>query len=566
MAVKKMRNKKTGQIIEIDLPDEVINSNDTTGLASELDKIGFAQQEIETTEKHENKLEENKRFSEVVFPRTAKAARSGSVFKTFLGMNMDLASSVFTAPAAYGRTLDTKQPYLKSYQQISEGKNPQGDPNLVSSIVSDPATLPMTLSGMGTAKWILKGGKWLPTTIKSVLVGSGEGAASGVIHEAEKAVEGGEFEGKGVLKEAAIGGMIPGGIGAVSGVAKLGNVALGKLASQLSNVSEEALRKWGMGVGKGSRELKDIYGKQKEIGDKLLDALENFEKYTPEKQVVDEALKQMPNIKTDKVVKYLEGAIDNFPMKNTNKASVTSLKNVLSDLKESGGDLTATQFKELRRQIDDIVDWNAPGAKKLNNVLKSVRKEMKDELIDAAEKTMNPDYKVAMKSWADKLQKRDALLEEIGASSKVRNRRVGQFLSTLFNKNKEVRQRALENMTDIFGEDFVKQAKLLQMSDEIISPMSGGAKVLPNLSTGKGSTSFIPGGAQIAAGLQFGQPNLIASGVATAGAASPVIASKALKTLDVVDAVMGAKGLSNQEGRSVASIIGRKSQKNKEDK
>jgi len=420
----------------------------------------------------------------------------------------------------------------------------------------DPTVIPLAATGIGAAGWILKGGKWLPSLGRATAVGAAEGLGSGLVHQAEDvALKGEKFSPGAVAAETAASAAAPAAIGGlVAGPVKFGNFLLGKLASQLSNVSEATLRKWGTGLGKGAKELKEIHGKQKEIGGQILDALNNFDEYIPEKKVVDQALEKMPNISMQKTIETAKQALSDIPMQNTNATEVNKLKSVLKDIESKGPELSAKEFKKLRAQIDNIADWNSPGAKLTDDAAKKIRRSMADEIIANAEESGHPEVAPAMKQWAEKLNKRDAILEEIGANAKTREKKVGQFLSTLFNKNKETKQKALADISEVFGEDFVKKAKLLQMSDEIIADGSGNfAKILPNYPTGKAGTALSPGAAQIYYGVQTGSPSMIASGIGTAGAASPMIGSKMLSAAELADWMsdrLTTKQIASQVSRS----------------
>ena len=200
--MSKYRNPETGQIIEID---------DSQGEPTEeiLDSMSSFQDEVKVKEEHGNVLKEKLRTSDVVFPRTARAINQGdSYFKQMLGTALDIFSGLLTAPVAAGRTLDTQmgwsgekpQSYLESYKQIIEGKNPDNESSFVSEMVSDPSTVPAMMTGATGAKWILKGGKWVPRILKSATIGAGEGSLAATIHQAENVAEGKEIS----PKEAAI--------------------------------------------------------------------------------------------------------------------------------------------------------------------------------------------------------------------------------------------------------------------------------------------------------------------------------------------------------------------------
>lgn len=524
----KIRHPETGQIIEVE--------GDPT--EAELDSMFAASPSIKQKEDKFVKQQESEDASDILFPRTARALKEGRSYPYQMGASaLDILSGTFGGPLAAGRMIDTKmglagdkpQSFLESYKQISEGKDVYGKPDLISEIIGDPTTpLGAGVGGLG-AKWLYQGGRFLP---KAVGIGLGEGAVTGGARQAEKVIQGEDPSLKEFVTETAVSGAIP---AVLQPVSKLVNKSLGALSSQLSNVSEESLRKWGFGIGQGAKELKAMSGKQRDIGKNLLDALDNFDEFIPEKQIVDEALSKMPPVSTSNISAGLDKAIEGISLKASNKGQIAKLKNNLKDIRSKGDMISAEEFKNLRGDIDKLIDWSDNKMTLTNNILKDVRTSMKDELVNVAEQSGNPQYKEAMMGWTDKLQKRDALLEEIGASSKTRNKRIGTFMSTLFNKNKDTRREALKNVQDIFGEDFMKQANLVQMADEILQPGSNMAKFLPNQTTGKATTALAPGLTQFGYGMATGNPLLMKTGLATMTAASPALSSKTLTVAELME-------------------------------
>jgi hypothetical protein len=84
------------------------------------------------------------------------------------------------------------------------------------------------------------------------------------------------------------------------------NKGAGRLAEEMSGVSEEALRM--AGTKQGREALQASAGKGREIGEDLLSKIENADDFIPERQVVDEALEKMGPIDLGSAVRSLEGA------------------------------------------------------------------------------------------------------------------------------------------------------------------------------------------------------------------------------------------------------------------
>lgn len=483
---------------------------------------------------------------------------------------------------------------FKESMASTEGEGMLGD------FIRDPATIPSMIPGVGMAGWAAKGSKvlpWATKLAKATAIGATEGAVSGAIHQADKVAQGGEFSGKELATEAGISAAIPGGMSTLGGIAKGVNQGLGKLASELSLVSEETLRKWGTGLGKGAKELKEVSNSQHKIGGKILDAIENFDDYIPEKAIVDDAIKNMPNIELANTVKAIQSEIDKIPS-NSYSGVKTKLKNLMKDVtgekqlpdvnirmagsakegkkfdimgqeirgtdsniastsRKVKGDIihdkdrTAKDFKNLRSFTDKMVNWGDEGSSYLNDALKNIRGVMKKDLIETAEKSGVPEYVTAMKGWSDKLKIKDDFLDELGKTSKSRKKKIGQFTSTIFGKNKEHRQKVLGDIGEILGVDFLKDAKLLQMSGEIVSEKTGRSKILPNITTGYKLAPIVAGLAA-GGGNIIDKPLAVLGGTLVASLSSPAIASKVLTATDLVE-----RGVSSVMAKELAGLTGR---------
>ena len=281
-----------------------------------------------------------------------------------------------------------------------------------------------------------------------------------------------------------------------------GNQMLGRLAQELSGVSEEALRKVGTGFGKGAKELKAAAGTQKQIGEKLLDALDNFDQYLPEKQIIDDAVKNMPPVNVTNTLKTLEDAKTTGMLSGTKKINeeIEQLVNEISGLANQDGTIPAEMFIELRREIDDIIgDQFGKSTNKYILAAKKARYQMAQDLVDAAKSSGNDEYVTAMKSFSDKLKLVDDLKGYVGKSAQVRDRRIEQFISTLFGKNKSDRQRVVDGLGKIFGEDFLQESKLASLAAELGE--TGTAGLLPRQFTGRSVLGPALAGGSFSAGL-----------------------------------------------------------------
>lgn len=317
-----------------------------------------------------------------------------------------------------------------------------------------------------------------------------------------------------------------------------GNKLLGRLASELSGVGEDALRLFGIGFGKGAKQLKRAAGTKSMIGDKLATAIDNFDDYLPEKGAVKEALDNMPRIQMENI----EDAIDAAKVIEGSEAAITTNKKLerLKELWKNRADefnaVDPKEFTEFRKQLDKEIKsvFNADlGAGDLfDQAAQKVRKAMKDELILAAQKSGNPAYVEAMEVLSDKLAKLQAMKGYLGGTSATRGRRAESFVNNLFGKNKDDARRVLDDLQDIFDEDFIRDAKLANMAEQL-GP-GGIPGFLPQQTTGRSAVGLLGGASGLIGGSSAGNVPAMVSGGAFLGLTSPKIASGLLGTADIL--------------------------------
>jgi len=304
----------------------------------------------------------------------------------------------------------------------------------------------------------------------------------------------------------------------VKKLVELPNKAAGFLAQELSGVSEEALRM--AGTKEGSKALIKASGTQRKVGLKLMDAINDFDKFIPENKIIGEALEKMPQIGIKKTVRILEDSIDDLAI-GRSKLAQGQIENFITDIKgKFPKKMSAKQFVGLRKRIDKEIG-EAFKKQKTNDyisALKDARFQMKEILVRAGNKSGNPEYAQAMQTLAKKMDLEDKLKGFIGKSVDIQNRKVEGFVDNLFGKNSEAKQELVRDLSEMFGQDFLEKSKLAKLAGEI-GP-GGKPTFLPRQTTGR---SLLSVGPQIALG-------------------SPSLASKVtLPTLSGLE--KGAKGL-----------------------
>ncbi len=261
---------------------------------------------------------------------------------------------------------------------------------------------------------------------------------------------------------------------------------IGKIAQETSGVSEEALRMAGTKAGRET--LKNAANKQYEIGQKLVDMVDNAVDNMPEREIVNNALDNMPPINLKNVLQEIDNAkvIEGSPSAIAANKRLDELKNIYTKV-AAEKPVNAKNYRELRKQLDYEIQsaFNKdPGeASIFEKQAMKIRNAMKKELEKAAEASGIPEYVDAMKNWHDKINKLDKLKSFLGKNSTTRGNRAESFVANLFNKNKTQQQKILKDISDIFGNDFNAEAKLTYLANEL-GP-EGKASWLPRWTTGR---------------------------------------------------------------------------------
>jgi len=194
-----------------------------------LDDFLQEQGKIQKKDIQDSKVNDAADMSALMFPNASKALAEGKGYwsQAWGGMK-DVATGLRPLAAAgrsgvlgdWGLPEDAqgnpiKMSYAEALAQVNRGENPQGDPSLIGSLYTDETALPLAATGAGAAGWILKGGKWLPSLGKGMLVGAGEGGVAATAHQVSEVVlEDQEFSPGEFFTETAISTMAPAVLGA----------------------------------------------------------------------------------------------------------------------------------------------------------------------------------------------------------------------------------------------------------------------------------------------------------------------------------------------------------------
>lgn len=284
-------------------------------------------------------------------------------------------------------------------------------------------------------------------------------------------------------------------------ISNLPNKAAGKLAQELSSVSEEALR---MATTKeGRAALKANAGKEYEIGQRLVNMLDNPKEFAPNKELIDNALKGMGDVNITPVIKALEDAKISRPsgkMWAHEKVANDAIQQDINDLlgKNKSTVLPAQEALDLRRGMDDVIDHNG-NQKQLDIVNKAklkARKAMKEVLESKAAETGNHEYVQGMSELHKQFEARDRLMRFLGKNKAAQEDRAESFISNMWGKNRKNRQKVMQDIGEAFGKDFLEESKLANLASQL-GP-EGEATWFSRAPTGRsrlaGAVGFVAGG------------------------------------------------------------------------
>jgi hypothetical protein len=299
---------------------------------------------------------------------------------------------------------------------------------------------------------------------------------------------------------------------------RTGNKIVGKLAEETSGSSLESLKM----LKNNPEALKKAYNTQYQIGEKIVDMVDNIDDYMPERKVVNDAIKKMPEINVDNVIKTLENSIEPDAVGVGAKTANKRIKMMIDDIKKSSTKQSAVtdaytgkliseeqltvpakKMLDIRRQIDNEAKA-AFGTDRMDYIQKAqvnARSTIKNDLVEAAKKSGNDDYVTAMETWSDKIEKTEKLKRYLGKDAATREARAQSFVTNFFKGSKEAQQRVLKDFQEIYGTDVISEIKMAQLAEQIGNEGSG--SWLPRWSTGRSVLSK-------GAGALIGSPKIAA--------------------------------------------------------
>src|SRR4030042_280894 len=259
------------------------------------------------------------------------------------------------------------------------------------------------------------------------------------------------------------------------------NKTIGKYAAEKSGVSEEALRM--AGKKEGRKTLEKAFGTQAEIGQELVDAIDNAWDVIPKSAEIKTALKAVPKVDPEPILNKI---IESLPEATTAEMKAAAVKiqgkgDELLNLADKSGKIPADKLFAFRQEVDNVIgDSFGKESGKYVTALKGIRMSIKDELIKTAKGT---EYESTMKDMAKKLDALDKIKTLVGKSGTTRELRSESFIRNINSLGKEKKREWLQNFEEVFGGDFAERAKLGQFAEQMGN--EGKGTILPRGTTGK---------------------------------------------------------------------------------
>ena len=330
---------------------------------------------------------------------------------------------------------------------------------------------------------------------------------------------------------------------------KVTNPVLKSISSELSGISEDALE---MARSKGGRnKLIEMSGKADEMGGELLNMLDNIDDHYQYEAQLKTALNDMPDISIDNITNSLRNSmkkLGNLPNEIAAKSKIKSYldgievdflpKKIGTEIVKEGVPLSerglggssrlvekdrfiqanrkipAKDYRKLRQRLDVVANFDEPGSDLFNDAMLKARTVAKEDLVGASKGTP---YSKTIDNYSNMLGARDRLYKRLGRRSDVREDRIQSFMDNLFGKNKNNKQRILQNIDDVFGSEFTKNARISSMAKEITK--DGKFPLFASQSTGRSMKADIGAFSTMAGGLGAtavtGNPMFAAIGVGT---------------------------------------------------
>ena len=340
------------------------------------------------------------------------------------------------------------------------------------------------------------------------------------------------------IASAMLGKLIKYPAGAISGLSKFGRKQLGERVEELSHISEETLRAYGTGFSKSAKEIRAAAGKQYEVGQDLVKKINNWDIYNPLETKIKNALDNMGETSSSRLINTLEQAKKDIPYQRVNKGAIENIDKLIESIEEEVGEtITASALRQQRINLDKIIGDSGWGKQSdfYIDAVKKARKEIKNQLNELAVATKNPEYITTMNKYHKQLETVKKLKRSLGKDLDTQADRAEGYVSNLMNNNKTQKRQILQDLDELLGTDYSNQVKRVSQSKEISPvgfPERGKPGIKPRTSTGAFAAGWLAGGQGI-----------------------PALAAAELEILDVIGSAIKG-GLNLPVVKGTAKVLG----------
>jgi len=238
----------------------------------------------------------------------------------------------------------------------------------------------------------------------------------------------------------------------------------GAMSRGITAMPEDVLTKYATKEGKAT--MAKSYGREPAAAEALVRKV--FKQKLPEEDLVKGFISQADDITIQPVINTLELAKKNIQFKETNKSAINAIDKLITDFKSKGKVVTAEQFREMRKQFDDVLGdvYEKEGLSQAQKAFKTTRRKMKELLIKSAP----AQYKKTMTKYANKVDARSKIKMRLGKDQNKALERAETLLTTSQNRKGTFKRRELQKFDDLYGTNFGKRSQTMQEARTIADP------------------------------------------------------------------------------------------------
>lgn len=272
----------------------------------------------------------------------------------------------------------------------------------------------------------------------------------------------------------------------LDGMEKVVNPSYKRFASQLTGATTEALEI--ASTKKGREKLIRSADTFNDIGQELLDKIDNIDDHYPFEAQLKISLDNMPDIDVSNVRNSLNLSLEKTKSGMMTKPKLAAAKEIEDQIKfldeyvPERGKISANDFRKMRKDLDVNVNFDQPGSDLANDAFKQARTAAMNDLVKAGKGTP---YAGVMDRYAKTIQAKEKFYKDLslGKTTEQARTKIESTLSNIFNRGKTERLKTFQNLDNMFGTDFVEKTKLASLAKSIVK--DGGIPLFPMHYTGR---------------------------------------------------------------------------------